>query len=132
MKLDFLRNFEHAAYFCRDLQAQVDWYIDVFDGEVVLEHTGTNAFVKIAGGILLELIQTEPQNLVTLQPSNANGLRHLAFIVDDLEKSKAYLAEKNIPITGGWENKADRCATVFFEDPEGNLLQFMRREEQLL
>lgn len=130
--MDFIRNFEHAAYFCKDLKAQVAWYSDVFGGTVVLEHPGENAFVKIAGGILLELIQTAPENLVELQPSNANGLRHLAFIVDDIEASKDYLAKKNIRITGGWENKADRCVTIFFEDPEGNLLQFMYREEQLL
>ena len=130
--MNCIGRFEHAAIFCRDLAAQVAWYNDVFNGTVVLAHEGENAFVKIAGGILLELIQTAPGNVVALQPANANGLRHLAFTVDDLERAKAHLAQKNVPLTGGWENKADRCATVFFEDPEGNLLQFMYREVPLL
>jgi catechol 2,3-dioxygenase-like lactoylglutathione lyase family enzyme len=77
---------------------------------------------------LLEYTQPEPPNEAPLPP-NGIGAAHLAFRVDDIERSKAELEAKGVEfrseinvvddgVLAGWR-------WVYFTDPDGNTLELV-------
>ncbi len=75
----------------------------------------------------LELIQFKnPLYIKILSPGKANtqGLRHLAFRVDDLEKSVSFLKEQGIePVSSIQEYSPANKKLVYFKGPENILLE---------
>jgi glyoxylase I family protein len=58
------------------------------------------------------------------------GLRHLALTVTDFDAAYAQLQAKNVAFLGEPQNsKGNR--TVFFTDPEGNILHLLYRATPL-
>jgi catechol 2,3-dioxygenase-like lactoylglutathione lyase family enzyme len=77
---------------------------------------------------LLEYTQPEPPNEAPLPP-NGIGAAHMAFRVDDIERSKAELEAKGVEfrseinvvddgVLAGWR-------WVYFTDPDGNMLELV-------
>jgi glyoxylase I family protein len=59
------------------------------------------------------------------------GIRHLALTVADFDAALADLRRKNVTfLTEPQESKGNR--TVFFTDPEGNILHLLQREKPLV
>lgn len=84
--------FEHVGLYSKDINKMRDWYIKVFDVEL-LDGNDNQCFVKIADNIVVELIHTSKENIVEMQSPHSNGIRHLAFYTDDIEHSSMSLTE---------------------------------------
>jgi catechol 2,3-dioxygenase-like lactoylglutathione lyase family enzyme len=77
---------------------------------------------------LLEYTQPEPPNEAPLPP-NGIGAAHLAFRVDDIERSKAELEAKGVEFLGEINVVDDGVLAgwrwVYFTDPDGNTLELV-------
>jgi catechol 2,3-dioxygenase-like lactoylglutathione lyase family enzyme len=99
--------FNHIGAVVRDVDKAVDYYqslgiVDEATDPVTMEGKKAKLvgrFIHI-GSLLIELWQ--PVRGETVQQeflnSRGEGMNHIAFHVDDLDKEKAKLAEKGIPV----------------------------------
>lgn len=117
-----LRGIHHVAIIVSDYEASRDFYVNKLGFPVLRENyrpeRGDWKLDLKCGDAELELfgIPGRPQRLTNPE---ANGLRHLAFRVEDLEGTIARLAEMGIvcePIR--WDPYTQNRAT-FFRDPDG-------------
>jgi len=123
---------DHVAIAARDSRALVQWYCD-FLGMRVLFDNGKEPPTCLVGGEMGAVVEIMPDNgaaVTTHQPLDP-GIRHIAFRVRDFEAAYARL-EGNVlgltpaaPAAGGGQ-------VAFFHDPEGNLIQIVSRESELL
>ena len=123
-----IQGIEHTAIASTDIASLADWYVDVLGFEV--NYRSPNAiFVKTQNGTMIELIHSEgdrPQ-----QGLKTPGIRHLALTVTDFDAALAGLRGKNVRfLSEPQESKGNR--TVFFTDPEGNILHLLQREKPLV
>ena len=123
-----IQGIEHTAIASPDIASLAEWYVDVLGFEV--NYRSANAiFVKAKNGTMIELIHSEGDR--PMQTLKTPGVRHLALTVSDFEAALSRLREKNVNFLGEpQESKGNR--TVFFTDPEGNILHLLRRETPLV
>lgn len=82
-----------------------------------------------AGNTVIELLDYEPftEERGKMATRETPGLAHIAFEVDDIDKTVSELEAKGIvfdikPIDCG------TCTVAFFTDPEGNILEFYKEK----
>ena len=119
-----LNAIHHVAIIVSDIQAARDFYVHKLGFEVVRENyreqrEDWKLDLKIGdGAVELEIFaESNPPKRVNLP--EACGLRHLAFRVEDVEKTVAELKELGIecePIR--YDTYTDKKMTFFF-DPDG-------------
>lgn len=125
-----IKGIEHTAIASPDPERLAQWYVEHLD--FTINHQSKNSrtvFVKAADGSMIEIIEAEhPAG----GPSKMNdpGLRHLALTVDDFEASCRRLRDQGIPFLTGPSKKSGN-STVFFTDPDGNILHLLHRETPL-
>lgn len=83
------------------------------------------------GGTELHLLSDEHATGGAGQPDPGPGAergmtRHLAFEVDDLERSCARLADHGVELAGGPMPRGDGYVQVFFRDPDGYVLELFQ------
>jgi len=83
----------------------------------------------------IELIQFDQSENEETSVANMTGYRHIAFIVDDLEKSFETLKENGIefvsePITVTEPESVRGFQFVYFRDPEGNIVELNKLPEE--
>ncbi|MBC7450252.1 MAG: VOC family protein [Cytophagales bacterium] len=118
-----LKHVHHIAIICSNYERSKKFYIDVLGFTVVKEtlRAERNSYkldLSLNGHITLEIFSFINPPLRPSQPEAA-GLRHLAFAVDNIEESIAYLTSHGV------ETEAIRIDTLttkrftFFADPDG-------------
>ena len=124
--MDF--EIEHIGLPARDPVRLRDWYVHVFDAELVYsdDSTSRSFLVKMPGGVLLEIYPA----LCSVPDTTNNkmsGWRHLALRVASLEAAKVRLESRGVrfeaqvgPAVGGGK-------VLYFADAEGNLLHLVQR-----
>ena len=117
-----LRGLDHVGFTVPDLKQAVDFFVDVMgcdasfqlgpfkaDDDWMQEHLNVDPraeipriqLVRCGNGANLEIFEFKAPNQVQAPPKNSDvGGHHLGFYVDDMEKSIAYLKERDVKILG--------------------------------
>ena len=101
----------------KNLDKVTDYYRDVI-GLSVMERSGTAAKLGTAGITLLVL---EARSNAAIEPRNAAGLYHTAFLMPtrkDLARWLVAAATHRVPLTGFADHLVSE--SVYLDDPEGN------------
>ena len=116
-------SIDHIAIISSDYQKAKDFYVDKLGFKVKreVERKDRDDFIitlEAPNGILIELfIEKDPPRRVT-RPEAA-GMRHLAFRVQDIEKSVEKLNKKGIETEEIRIDPQNGKRMTFFMDPDG-------------
>ena len=113
-----------------DPQRLAQWYVEHLDFTInYTSKTSRTVFVKASDGSMIEIIEASGP---AAGPSKMKdpGIRHLALTVDDFEASWRRLKDGGIAFLSEPSTK-DGNSTVFFTDPDGNILHLLHRETPL-
>jgi metallothiol transferase len=125
-----LKGVDHLAFVVTDLERSVQFYRDVFDGEVGRSR-GQNEKDKAAkrskhtlvkvGEFGFDLFQMEPGD----PPKTSTRHLHFAFEIDpaDLDKVEAQLKKMGIPYDGPKGHGGGSGLSIYFNDPDGYQLE---------
>jgi len=120
---------EHVTISAKDPKALAKWYCDTLGFKIAYESTRSlTTFVKL-GGSLVEIIEAGKVERVPHEERDP-GLRHLAISVNDIHKAYEHLTREGITCKSEPKEK-EGVWTVFFEDPEQNLLHLIQRSKPL-
>lgn len=119
---------EHLGLPARNPVALKNWYLTALGAELVFDNGRRPPafFLKLAGGLLLEIYQSEAVSPETGNNSVA-GWRHLALRVDSIEAARAELESRGVKFTDPVKPAGGGGRVLFFRDPEDNLLHLVER-----
>jgi glyoxylase I family protein len=127
-----MKVLEHVAIVADDPESLADWYCQTLGfellskGTVVLGDTEISYhFLGLSGGALLEILNSNGKERTRKEDDDA-GIRHIAFLVEDMDASCRSLQEKGIEV-GPTRELPNGTKLVFFRDPEDNILQLVFR-----
>ena len=118
-----LKGIHHAAIICSDYQVSKRFYTEILKLEIVAENyrkarQSYKLDLALPSGAQIELFSfpNAPE-----RPSfpEAQGLRHLAFCVDDVQQMKAYLESKGVEVEPIRVDEFTDREFTFFADPDG-------------
>ena len=112
----------HVAVICSDYQKSKEFYVEKLGFEIENEifREERNSYkldLKVAGVYQIELFSF-PNPPERVNSPEARGLRHLAFEVDDVEKTAAELNEKGIETEPVRIDEITGKKFTFFKDPD--------------
>ncbi len=149
-----IQRFRHVAIVVEDLDRMVEFYTGVlglklkrnFDieseefrkGIGIKDAKARGAHLMVPdSNVEIELFQFIDNQCEKGKTSVANmiGYRHMAFIVDDLEKAVEILKENGVeffsePITVNEPESVRGFRFVYFRDPEGNIIELNKLPEK--
>ncbi|KAB0291982.1 hypothetical protein VFDL14_14545 [Vibrio fortis] len=118
-----LKGIHHAAIICSDYQVSKRFYTEILKLEIVAENyrearQSYKLDLTLPNGAQIELFSfpNAPE-----RPSfpEAQGLRHLAFCVDDVQQMKGYLESKGVEVEPIRVDEFTGREFTFFADPDG-------------
>ncbi|MEG3219921.1 VOC family protein [Vibrio gigantis] len=118
-----LKGIHHAAIICSNYELSRRFYTEVLQLEVIAENyrearQSYKLDLALPNGAQIELFSfpDAPE-----RPSfpEAQGLRHLAFCVDDVQLVKSYLEGHGIDVEPIRVDEFTRKSFTFFADPDG-------------
>ncbi len=121
---------EHTAIASSDPQQLAQWYVENLG--FVINYQSKNSrtvFIKAEDGSMIEIIEAGHPAAAPSQMNDA-GLRHLALSVEDFPAACARLRERGVHFLTEPSTKGGN-STVFFTDPDGNILHLLHRENPL-
>ncbi|PSB34312.1 VOC family protein [Stenomitos frigidus] len=119
----FSNGIHHVAIICSDYERSKHFYVNILGFPIIQEtfRAARNSYkldldVGNSGAIELFSFPNPPD-----RPSKpeACGLRHLAFKVDDLDASVAYLTTNGIAVEAIRTDELTSKRFTFFKDPDG-------------
>lgn len=118
-----LKRIHHAAIICSDYPRSKAFYVDVLGLNVVAENyrearDSYKLDLALPDGSQIELFSF-PGSPERPSYPEAQGLRHLAFCVDDVERAKLQLESKGIEVEPVRIDEFTGKAFTFFADPDG-------------
>ncbi len=125
-----VKGIEHTAIASPDPQRLAQWYVDNLG--FVINYQSKNSrtvFVKAEDGTMIEIIEAAAPAAGPVHMNDA-GLRHLALTVDDFPGACARLSERGVRFLTEPSTKGGN-STVFFADPDGNILHLLHRQNPL-
>ncbi|SET66447.1 Glyoxalase/Bleomycin resistance protein/Dioxygenase superfamily protein [Natronincola peptidivorans] len=122
---------EHIGICAKDTIALKDWYIKLFNFKIVYDNKKEKPtyFLLMEDNSMLEIYAAD--NETEALSNKYQGIRHLSFGTDDIEKEYENLLEHNVEIIEAIKENAKGIKTVFFKDIEGNIIHFIQRPESL-
>lgn len=122
---------EHVAICAKDTTALKDWYIKLFNFEVVYKNKKEKPtyILLMEDKSMIEIYPMDKENDIC--SNKHQGLRHLAFGTDDIEIVYAKLIENYVDIIDELRTSPNGVSTFFFRDIEGNIIHFVQRPEKL-
>nr|WP_275665624.1 VOC family protein [Vibrio sp. Isolate30] len=118
-----MKGIHHAAIICSDYQVSKRFYTEILKLEIVAENyrearQSYKLDLALPNGAQIELFSflNAPE-----RPSfpEAQGLRHLAFCVDDVQQMKDYLESKGVGVEPIRVDEFTGREFTFFADPDG-------------
>lgn len=118
-----ISGLHHVAIICTDQERSQSFYTGILGFEVLqktyrAERDSYKIDLGLQGKYLIELFSF-PKPPQRLSRPEAVGLRHLAFAVDDIDRSVAFLSEKGIAHEAIRVDELTGKRFVFFADPDG-------------
>lgn len=120
---------EHVGIFSKDTKALKDWYIDMFGWKVVYDNGKGTYFLKADDGGMIEFVQSDVDG--GKQEMKATGIRHIAISVDNFDELTDKLLKAGVKVLTEAAVSAKGIGTMFFEDPDGNVLHLINRPAPL-
>ncbi|EOX4446074.1 SMU1112c/YaeR family gloxylase I-like metalloprotein [Vibrio alginolyticus] len=121
----------HVAIICSDYPKSKRFYTEVLGLKVIAENyrearDSYKLDLALPDGSQVELFSfpSAPE-----RPSfpEAQGLRHLAFLVDDVEQVKAYLESNDVEVEPIRIDEFTGKTFTFFQDPDGLPLEIYQK-----
>lgn len=117
-----LKKIHHIAIICSDYKKSKDFYVNKLGLEILAEvyrkeRDSYKLDLAFNGEYVIELFSFPSPPARTSRPE-ACGLRHLAFVVDDVEKAKFDLEIKGIISEPIRIDEFTGKKFTFFEDPD--------------
>lgn len=116
---------EHIGIFSKDTDALKDWYIKMFGWKVVYDNGKGTYFLKADDGGMIEFVKSDIDG--GSHDMKATGLRHIAISVDNFNELAQKLKDADVKVLTEPEVNAKGIGTMFFEDPDGNVLHLINR-----
>ena len=121
----------HVAIICSDYPRSKRFYTEVLGLKVIAEnYRETRDSYKLAlalpDGSQVELFSF-PGAPESPSFPEAQGLRHLAFLGDDVEQVKAYLESNDVEVEPIRIDEFTSKAFTFFQDPDGLPLEIYQK-----
>ena len=118
-----LRRIHHAAIICADYERSKRFYVDTLGLRILAENyreqrRSYKLDLALPDGGQIELFSMPGAPARPSYPE-AQGLRHLAFEVDDVTRAKAELEAQGIAVEPVRIDEYTGQAFVFFADPDG-------------
>ena len=126
-----ITGIEHIAVLAKDSKLLTDWYVEMFDFEIVYDNGKGTYFVKAQDGSMLEIISAEGDCAPT--GTKEWGIRHLALSVTDdgFDKMVEKLKAANVEVVTDVAVSPKGIKTFFFRDIEGNIFHLIFRPNPL-
>jgi glyoxylase I family protein len=128
MTLPGLTGLNHVAIICSDYARSKQFYCDVLGGEVIAEtfreHRDSYKLDIAFLGFQIELFSFPNPPARPSRPE-AQGLRHLAMNVADLDAAIAYLEQNGIVVEPVRVDELTGNRFTFFADPDGLPLELV-------
>ena len=122
---------DHIHYRTTEVAAVVDFFRSIFDAEVFSEaETDGWPFVRLRLGDVNFTVSGPPKGVSDLHPTQGNimeGLDHLAFGVDDLDKVAAELKAKGARFITEPTQAGPDLKISFIEGPAGIRVEVLQR-----
>ncbi|MBD1808160.1 VOC family protein [Microcoleus sp. FACHB-SPT15] len=117
------KRIHHVAIICSDYQTSKHFYVNVLGFSVINEtfRESRNSYkldLQVNSGDCIELFSF-PNPPQRVSRPEACGLRHLAFEVDDIDESVAYLQAKDVKVEEIRTDEITGKRFTFFQDPDG-------------
>ena len=126
-----ITGIEHIAIYAKDTKALSDWYCKTFDGEIVYDNGKGTYFVAFSNKSMIEFCKNENEdNLAT--GLEVPGIRHIALSTDNFEDAVARVKNSGVEVLKDAVVSDKGIGTMFFRDPEGNILHFISRVKPLI
>lgn len=125
-----MARIEHFALFAGDLEALRAFYVEAMGLRVILDNSRAPTpgyFLADDGGSVLEII-ARPADVPA---SPTRHVCHVAFHVDDFEAARADLERRGARFEPETAVSNGEMKTAFFDDPEGNRCQIIRRSRPI-
>lgn len=118
-----LNKVHHIAIICSDYERSKAFYTDVLGFQIIketyrLERQSYKLDLSLDGVYLIELF-TFPSPPPRPSRPEAQGLRHLAFEVDDVQGEVYKLRQHNIAVEDVRVDEITKKKFTFFADPDG-------------
>ena len=118
-----LKKIHHIAIICSDYEKSKDFYVNKLGLEILAEvyrkeRDSYKLDLALNGEYVIELFSFPNPPARPSRPE-ARGLRHLAFIVENVEKVKSELESKGIVSEPIRIDEFTGKKFTFFEDPDG-------------
>lgn len=126
-----LSNVHHIAIICSDYNVSKAFYTEVLGLEVIrevyrAERQSYKLDLSLRGIYVIELFSF-PDPPARVSRPEAAGLRHLAFEVESVEASIAYLKGRQIAAEPVRVDEYTGKKFTFFSDPDGLPIEFYER-----
>lgn len=116
---------EHIGIFSKDTESLKNWYMDMFGWKQVYDNGKGTYFLKADDGVMVEFCKSDVDG--GSHAMNATGIRHLAISVDAFETLVQKLMDAGVKVLTEATVSDKGIGTMFFEDPDGNVLHLIRR-----
>jgi len=125
-----VKGIEHTAIASPEPERLAQWYVEHLGFTINYQSKNSRTvFIKAADGSMIEVIEAgRPASGVSRM--NDPGLRHLALTVENFDASYQRLKDRGIQFLTEAVTKGGN-STVFFADPDGNILHLLHRETPL-
>lgn len=131
--LPILQAVHHVAVICSDYEKSKHFYITILGLQVIAEHyraerASWKLDLALPDGTQLELFSFPNPPARPSQPE-ACGLRHLAFVVRNLDQTVAWLEANSIAVEPIRIDEYTLKRFTFFQDPDGLPLELYELPE---
>jgi glyoxylase I family protein len=123
-----LNKVHHIAIICSDYQKSKQFYTEILGLKIIQEiyreeRESYKLDLSLHGKFVIELFSfiNPPERPSTPE---ATGLRHLAFEVNDIQKTRAFLISNNIPSEDIRTDFYTKKRFFFISDPDNLPLEF--------
>jgi glyoxylase I family protein len=126
-----INGIHHIAIICKDYNVSKHFYTQVLGFTIKQEvyRKERNSYkldIEINGNYCIELFSF-PNPPARPSMPEATGLRHIAFEVDDVEKTIAYLATHNVNAEPIRVDEFTQKKFTFIADPDGLPIEFYEK-----
>jgi len=125
-----VNGIEHTAIASPDPDRLARWYVERLGFEINYQSKNSRTvFVRAPDGSMIEIIEAARPAAGAPGMSDP-GLRHLALTVADFPAACRSLRDAGVAFLTEPSTKGGN-STVFFADPDGNILHLLHREKPL-
>jgi glyoxylase I family protein len=126
-----LESIHHVAIICSNYANSKDFYTRILGLKVIAENyrqerDSYKLDLALPNGNQIELFSF-PNPPKRVNNPEAQGLRHLAFVVESVEKMSDYLVNSGVKVEAIRKDEFTGKAYTFFQDPDGLPLELYEK-----